>query len=299
MGHPRWFRPDELLRLVIVSGVLEASSPIHIGSGRVSAFGEYETLKVLIQGEEVPYIPATSIRGMIRSYTERILRAQGFRVCGGFGRGSCSSKHIGEVRLSDIVQKLIVEGRGLEALDLLWKELCLACKLFGAYGYEPKIITYDSLPISYRLGHRAMIAIDRGTGALAPGSVRTIEYIQPGSKFRFRLDLINLPNYLIGLIALVIMDINAGFVRIGAFRSKGFGVLAIRDLSISIIHHSPDSGNEEVLKALDEFDEDVRIKGTSLSGSEAERLLRRCIQIWHRKVKDLAKVYGLEKEVHT
>ena len=291
MNVPRWFLPDVMLRTVIIEGILEAVSPLHFGTGRPSILNEFETAKIITEDEEIPYIPSTAIRGLLRIHSEKLARALGHRVCGGFGRESCASKILNNGRnLTEIIDELLIKNRGLEAIELLWKEICVICKVFGAPRYESRITTYNALPISPNsvgLGHKVIIAIDRGTGTEIPGSSKVIEYIQPGSRFKFRIDLINLPNYLMGLISSVLMDINIGIARIGGYRSKGFGVISIKNPRILIIHHSDESGNETVLRALDENDEDIKITETTLTGAKAENLLRKLASLWLKRAKAL------------
>ena len=137
MKIPRWFLPDTMLRTVIIEGVLEAISPLHFGSGRVSILGELETAKIITEDEEIPYIPSTAIRGLLRIHSEKLARALGLGVCGGFGRGSCASRTLSNgKRLTELVDELLLQDKGEEALELLWRELCIVCKVFGAPRYE-------------------------------------------------------------------------------------------------------------------------------------------------------------------
>ncbi|MCX8169869.1 MAG: RAMP superfamily CRISPR-associated protein, partial [Candidatus Methanomethyliaceae archaeon] len=62
------------------------------------------------------------------------------------------------------------------------------------------------------------------------GALYTTEYIEPGAKFRFSITCRNLPNYALGLLALVIERINDGYIKIGGFKSRGFGAVKIEEL---------------------------------------------------------------------
>jgi len=69
-----------MLRIVIVEGILEAISPFHFGSGRVSILGELETAKTITEDEEILYIPSTAIRGLLRIHSEKLARARSWSL---------------------------------------------------------------------------------------------------------------------------------------------------------------------------------------------------------------------------
>jgi len=221
-----WLGHWKLHRLIRVEGVIEAVEPLHIGVGRAPSPGspsDNPIVRIRIGPHEIPYIPGSSLKGVFRSTTESLLRSLGLKSCSPF-LGLC----IGPIR--DRVCQLSRDGQIEEAQKLLDDNLCIACKIFGSASYRSLVVMGDAFAIegTYAVGMRTCVAIDRRRGAAARGRLFNIEYVQPGSLFSFSLCGKNLPNYAIGLLAVIIDYINQGWVKIGGCTSRGFGRVRIR-----------------------------------------------------------------------
>jgi len=297
-----WLLHDRTLRELILRADVELLEPLRVGRGRaitLSSPTDLPVVKVRIGGQEVPVIPGSSWKGVFRSTAYKLapLRRLGHKVCTGLaGRGEaapCFDKEVEpRTSLSEKIDKL-EQGDELggpqEAAKLIMERACILCKVFGSVSYASHVYFADSPPKKgqFRLGYRTMVSLDRRTGTVAPRRLFTPEYVEPGSIFSFELRALNLPNYALGLLADVIEEIQAGRVRIGGFKSRGFGKVRFTNLSADIYDFKA-GGRPGKLSALDDYDEEVDVLGQPWSRHEdALELLRALREVWIRVAPNL------------
>jgi len=242
---PRWISHRINVRNVVIQARVVLREPLRIGAGRregLSSLTDLPVLRVNYGGVEGPVIPGSSWKGGLRSHVESLLRAWKQRVCGGVPGDTCAERGRPNLtsRLDDLLKHPTEEKREI-ALRMLWTELCLACKIFGAPSYMSNVVIEDSYPVElgggsrrYSIGIKPGIAIDRRTGAVKKKAFYRVEFIEPGSEFGFRMRIRNLPNYALGLIACTLLDMEEGNVRLGGFKSRGFGWVEFKDLKHSV-----------------------------------------------------------------
>ncbi|MCC6017370.1 MAG: CRISPR-associated RAMP protein Csx7 [Desulfurococcaceae archaeon] len=264
-----WIGHHEVKRVIVVEGVIENTEPLRIGVGKGVALESPTDLEVLkvydVKSDRfVPVVPGSSWKGVFRSSAVAIARSLGLtNVCDGvpgavhpYPTTREKSRFIDDWKKRSANEKIhkVIEGE---------VDLCLLCLIFGSPALYSHVIFYDSLPVSeYRLSYRTGIAIDRRTGAARRGALYTVEYVEPGAKFSFKFEATNLPNYAVGLLAQVIMDIATGFVKIGGLKSRGFGAIKFLDLKVKVFDRKVGSFVERgVIEALDSIDKPVEFVG--------------------------------------
>jgi CRISPR-associated RAMP protein (TIGR02581 family) len=270
-----WIGHHIVKRVVVVHGVVENTEPLRIGSGKGIALDSPTDLEVLkvynVKSDRfIPVVPGSSWKGVFRSSAVAVSRSLGLvNVCDGVPKAihlHVEEEHINEWKRLSIDEKIrrVIDGE---------IGLCLLCLIFGSIALHSHVTFYDSVPVGeYRLGYRTGIAIDRRTGAARRGALYTVEYVEPGARFSFRFEAINLPNYAVGLLAQVIMDIDSGFVKVGGLKSRGFGAVKFLDLKVGV-HDRKSGGYVEkgVIEALDPIDRPVEIVGDWRKDLEAFR----------------------------
>lgn len=302
-AYPSWISHSIFLRQVRVSCRLRTLEPLRIGMGKADALNAATDLPViriemLRDGLNVPYIPGSSMKGLFRSASESIAKSQDVKPdpCSGLSRNNCMDlKRVEGRRLGEIVEEYLRDGRYREAIKVFADNSCLLCKVFGAPSYRSKVFFGDAYPIDEDghltdapIGIKMGIAIDRSTGAVASGALYKIEYVEPGVLFGFSLNAANLPNYALGLLAEVLMLLDEGIIRVGGFKSRGFGKMKIEEMSMSIKHYSPISGSADRLDTLgDSNDKVVYVKPSEVlddyvvyRGSELADLLNELKNVW-------------------
>jgi CRISPR-associated RAMP protein (TIGR02581 family) len=253
MKSTLWTSSSIILREAIFRGYIENISPLRIGTGREPPLGSRVDLAVIRikYGEsDIPYIPGSSLKGLFRCYAGRIASSLGLDICSGLSKENCieikkvicrREGYEGEYILKNLIDRLLRDKKSSEAMEELFKNACILCKIFGSMSYKSKVIFSDAYPIddngkilSFKFGSRTGIAINRRTGAVAERALYEVEYVEPGCKFKFEIMCSNLPNYVLGLLGLIIHMINNGEIRVGGFTSRGYGLVKINDLRIYV-----------------------------------------------------------------
>ena len=306
----KWIGHIEAVRTIKIKATLETKEPLRIGLGRETKLTSpidlpIQKIHLPGMGKEVPYIPGSSIKGVFRNHLDTVLRSINGYTCQGTGKYTCMLVELPEYglkRLESVVKENTSRGDYGKAREILEQNLCLSCKVFGSPGYQSKAVFYDSYPKKeVKIGIKKGIAIDRRTGAVARGALYQIEYIEPGSEFSFTLELKNLPNYILGFIADCIYEMNSGRLKIGGFKSRGFGWAVVKDpeLEIHILGRQTQQGKLE-LEALDDLDEKITIENieeitrmgyiaeATLRGEKAWEALDKAHGIWVDKIEEIA-----------
>ena len=175
----------------IIKGTLTAIDPIHIGAASKESLNPVEIdSAVLKDSNGNPVIPGSSLKGVVRSRFEEVLRASGMRVCDIHNENDpdCASK------------RFIRETKGsnaslLEQAQSYYKKSCEACRLFGGRQFAGKLHFKDCSYIGEtpcKFEKRDGVGIDRITGAAKQGVKYDFEIIPKGTKFDFELIAENL-----------------------------------------------------------------------------------------------------------
>ncbi len=302
-AYPPWISHSTLLRQVRITGRLRTLEPLRVGMGKVDTPDVTTDLPVirvkeLRSGIEVPYIPGSSLKGVFRSTAESIAKSEGVKPdpCSGLSKNNCmAARRVEGQTLEDFVKTLLKKNAIRDALKSFADNACLLCKVFGAPTYRSKIVFEDAYPVdeggkltSVPTGIKVGIAIDRTTGAVATGAFYRVEYVEPGALFSFSLNSTNLPNYALGLLAEVFTLLDDGLIRVGGFKSRGFGRVRATDVNLMVKHYSPISGEADRLDTLGDPGDrsvsltpsDVRDGWIIFRGPELEALLKELRRVW-------------------
>jgi CRISPR-associated RAMP protein (TIGR02581 family) len=287
-----------IIREVVLEGYLVAESPLRIGVGREPPLGSAVDLAVLrinLNGKLVPYIPGSSLKGVFRSTAIQLANRKGLTVCSGLSKGTCMDLRYPEFDGKTLLEKIQEEIKNRNyrrAIELFHEKACLLCKVFGAPSFTGHAEFNDSYPINEKgevqdvpVGVRTGIAINRRTGAVHMGALYQVEYVEPGAQFRFSIRTTNLPNYALGLLARILRMVNEGWVRVGGFKTRGFGELRVEGLRFAA---SGPTVQGSKLLAVDEKDKEVDLsgdvsstqRGLEASGENAWRVLAKLEEVW-------------------
>ena len=206
--------------------VIRPYGPILIKSGREA--GADPTLPDMnfvrtqhpLTGAMTIYLPGSSLKGVVRSRAEQIARTLGVRCCDPIGQDACGGRKNFK-RLNKL--------NGAET----YQELCTICRIFGHTVMASRLNISDAYPPEpvNDLSVRQMVAIDRRSGGSAnPFDVE----VSTSDEFIGELSLKNFERWQVGLIALVLRDINLGTVRIGFGKSRGLGRVTLEMTSLVV-----------------------------------------------------------------
>lgn len=205
-----------------------------------------------------PYIPGSSLKGVLRSHAERIARTlcwetDDWRIgaCNPFltskketdwrkSEGFCGAKF---ERRKDVAKKARERGEQPEDLSTpaYYRDSCPACKVFGSTFLIGRLAVPDAyIPegSSYRTERRDGVGIDRFTGGSSPNAKFDLEVVTE-AKFEARLQLVNFELWQLGWLAYVMRDLCEGWVGIGSGKSRGLGQVSaqVRQVELVIAKH--------------------------------------------------------------
>lgn len=261
-----------LLREAFFQGYFTNIEPLRIGAGREAPLGSLTDLAVLrinYKGNTIPVIPGSSLKGNFRTAATMILKSMGFKACSGLAKETCMDTVVVDAssgkKLGDEIELHLRIGDSSKAMETFFENTCLLCKIFGAPSYASKVIFYDAYPLGenneilpFSFSTRTGIAIDRKTGAVFGHALYVVEFVEPGANFKFSIMCKNLPNYALGLIATILNMLNSGELKIGGFKTRGFGAVRIEKLSVKFRDYP--RSDKAVLKQLEDRDREVTLE---------------------------------------
>lgn len=161
------------------------------------------------------YLPGSSLKGVIRSHSERILH-----TVFGDAPETCCNPLARDGNCFDRV-------RNIRDTAEQYQKMCLACRTFGHMANASHFLTADAYPVEAinELPVRQNVAIDRLSGGVAVGPF-DMEVAMEG-EFEASLSLFNFELWQVGLLALTLRDIAEGRVRLGFAKSRGLGAVNV------------------------------------------------------------------------
>lgn len=209
---------------------LKIDSPLCIKSGDKGidpSMVDDVCVKSYKNGEEVVFIPGSSIKGVIRTQCEKIINiiANEMKCCDIFDRqNSCNKKDDDKKSAAEIY-------------DLL----CPACRMFGCTALGGRIKFNDAYPVDnkFKLGYRDGVGINRITGASNKGAKYDYEVVEDAS-FMVTITGDNYELYQLKLLLYALNDINEGYVTFGSNGTRGNGKMLVENLSLTIRDYRKD-----------------------------------------------------------
>lgn len=180
------------------------------------------------RGSETVFIPGASIKGVVRSASERILTTLGARCCDPLNqRTSACNKEA--AKLGEALSKDPAGATdAAHPMGDVHKMLCYACRVFGSQAMKGRMAFGDALPPAKDSGRtneterRSGVAISRQTGGPSRGKLFDLEAVTGGS-FESSIHMTNFQLWQVALLGIVLREIQEGWVRFGSAKTRGFG----------------------------------------------------------------------------
>ncbi len=227
---------------------LTTTGPLLVKSGHASISGPDMTPVLTFRnGKQEAFIPGSSLKGVFRSHIEKIvcsLKPQ--VVCYPFDeseerqvdreqrqrdyRPSCGSRFT-QLAKQEKARRLLEEHS-----DLVYADSCPTCRLFGSTGFTGRIAISDAHLVSDEIKEqRDGVGIDRLTGGASHGAKFELEVVSTGVVFETNIHLRNFEIWQLGMLFVVLQDLEDELIRIGSGRSRGLGnvTATISDRSVS------------------------------------------------------------------
>jgi CRISPR-associated protein Csm3 len=215
-------------------------SPVLIkaaGAGLDPTRPEMEFVTTQTSVGRVEYLPGSSLKGAIRSFSERLLLTLGKKACDPLDKKSpCAER----------------EHRS-------YSRQCDACKLFGSPNMAGRLRVIDGLPWratatdeeraagrdALHRETRANVAIDRASGASSTKGLFDMDVLVGGSLYP-EIVLRNYQLWQLALTALAISEFNEGYQQIGSGKSRGLGRVSCAVETLEIRQLGPLANADEL-----------------------------------------------------
>jgi len=196
---------------------LSPQGPILIKSGKQGADPtkpDMEFVETYHGGQRCIYLPGSSLKGAIRAHAERIVRTVG-------GESFGSAKIWANDPLNDPRSYLPKEAPGI------YKASCFTDQLFGSTEIASRFRVEDAYPVGeVQVEERNGVAIDRVFGSVAHGPFDF--QVCTGGEFKTKIHLKNFTLAQLGLIGLVLRDLDEGWFSLGFGKSRGLGLVSVK-----------------------------------------------------------------------
>lgn len=214
-----------------LEGALVTRTALHIGAG-----GSGDTLgtdsPVVRTAAGAPYIPGSSLKGVLRSAAEALLRGgpfqgakQRFWACNvitGRKEDLCVSHERVEA-----LRKENAAGRALA--EAVWAESCGVCRLFGSLALASRV-RFADLPVRGEVPFAELrngVGIDRNRELAATGVLYDFEAVPPETPFHLRVTVDNPTDEEVGLLLYLFQELDAGHLTLGGKTSRGLGRVGV------------------------------------------------------------------------
>lgn len=193
--------------------------PMLIKSGKEGADPtkpDMEFVETYHQGGRSIYLPGSSLKGAIRAHAERIVRTVGSDRRPSNGQGIWANDPLNDKR--DYLEKK-------NAPDI-YKLSCFTDQMFGSTAIASRVRIEDAYPVDrtqIKVEERNGVAIDRVFGSVAVGPFNY--QVCTAGDFRTKIHLKNFTLAQLGLIGLVLRDLNDGWFGLGFAKSRGMGLV--------------------------------------------------------------------------
>ncbi|MGB3267106.1 MAG: RAMP superfamily CRISPR-associated protein [Microcoleus sp.] len=196
--------------------------PILIKSGKEGADPtkpDMEFVETYHAGGKSIYLPGSSLKGAIRAHAERVVRTVGKdsnpdRLDILWANDPLNDKY-------DYLQK--------KSSSDIYKLSSFTDQLFGNTSIASRLRIQDAHPIDkkqLKIQERNGVAIDRVFGSVAVGPFNY--QVCTAGEFRTKIHLKNFSLAQLGLIGLVLRDLNDGWFGIGFAKSRGLGTVTVK-----------------------------------------------------------------------
>jgi CRISPR-associated RAMP protein (TIGR02581 family) len=243
-------------------GQLVALTGLRIGAGRDTDVTGND-LPVMRDASGRPFIPGSSLKGVLRAYLEAVLR------------GLHDDPQVQRQRLACMVlqneQRCIPSEQMQQWRDDLLPDQpqvlaqrvaqhsCMACQTFGSTWLASHIAIRDLLVLPAlwfgQFEIRQGVSLDRDTDTAGQGLLYSFETVPPGTRFALEIDADNLLDWQKGLFWLGVQPLLRGDLSLGGARSRGLGQVELVGDAWSVWERDPDDrlGSLRALLAEEQF----------------------------------------------
>ena len=228
----------KLLNRYVLRCTLASEAAVHVGTGVASLDSDAP----VVRENGRPYLPGSSLRGVMRSTVERIMNT--------LAEGSCCTlfQPEGAAACDAGSQKRREELESLTSAELDRAKnslrFCPVCRLFGSTLMASRLKVGDAFPQEGDSGQpnrRDGVGIDRDTGTAKDKIKFDFEALEQRCDFQFTVQLENAEPSDLGLLYVALKEMEHGF-DVGGKRSRGLGRVKLKGYGVEFF--DPDHGHD-------------------------------------------------------
>jgi len=232
---------DTFLGRLRLEGMLATRTALHIGAGGSGdALGTDSPVVRTAAGD--PYIPGSSLKGVLRSAAEALFRGGPFQKdrkklwscdpIAGKDRVCVTHEKAEQIRAAEEerAKKAKREPDSRKVAEEIWEESCTVCQLFGSLALASRV-RFADLPLHSEaslLELRNGVGIDRDKELAASGVLYDFEAVPPGTQFELRVTVDNPTDGEVGLLLYLFQELDVGNLTLGGKTSRGLGRVHVR-----------------------------------------------------------------------
>lgn len=199
--------------VTLLEVVLETRSGVRVGAPAGDPVGTDSPL--LRHPDGRPILPGSSLKGVLRSSAERLLRGVDERLACDVLASPC---------LGNLTADRVVSDDELE-------RLCWVCRLFGSQHRGGRLIVGDLLADRTTTVVRDGVAIDRNELRAVDRLKFDYEVMPPGTRLSGRLRIDDPEPGDVGLLLGLLDLLDAGVITVGGGATRGLGQVALAELT--------------------------------------------------------------------
>ncbi len=223
--------------------------PILIKSGKEGADPtkpDMEFVETYHQGGRSIYLPGSSLKGAIRAHAERIVRTVGSDESPSIRTVGSDEPPSNGVWANDPLNDKR-EYLSKKSSSEIYKLSCFTDQMFGSTEIASRVRIEDAYPIDrtqLKIEERNGVAIDRVFGSVAVGPFNY--QVCTTGEFKTKIHLKNFTLAQLGLIGLVLRDLNDGWFGLGFAKSRGMGTVTVQFNSATVQYPGCVLENEQI-----------------------------------------------------
>jgi CRISPR-associated RAMP protein (TIGR02581 family) len=216
---------------------ITTTGPLLVRSGRATISGpDLTPVLTFRNGQQEVFLPGSSLKGVFRSHSEKIANSLKSRVvCYPFAGNEDKESDLEQRRrdyrdsCGELFARYAKQGSDQRALlekrtDLVYHDSCPTCRLYGSTGFIGRIAIGDAYLASRSITEqRDGVGIDRLTGGASHGAKFELEVVSKDVAFETTIHLRNFEIWQLGMLFVVLQDMEDELIHIGSGRSRGLG----------------------------------------------------------------------------
>ncbi|MHA1231263.1 MAG: RAMP superfamily CRISPR-associated protein [Candidatus Helarchaeota archaeon] len=209
----------------IFKGKIKVISPLHIGTSDFPKIGDVDSAFIKYENGQC-YIPGSTMKGYLRSVSEKILR--------NIPAYKNKIQHINDKSDEFVCNIEFIlnnfNGPKSDMVKKIEQFLCPICKLYGAIGYASKIFIPDLPLIDFQniaLERRVHTKIDRDSDIVVKKGLFDIQYVPINSKFKFEAYIENATDQDLEILYYGLYFLLKNEAFLGGNKSRGYGKIGL------------------------------------------------------------------------